>query len=215
MRIGITALACVSILVAAAALPPLSDAQYCRPLLQGKLTPLPATAQGQISGALGRDEDSYHARAQSGGFRMENRRVGLSAEFTQSGVTFRAGEHQWGVALRGYGYGEKLRAASVVAPHSAANRIEYRRDGLTDWYVNGPLGLEQGFTLERAPTGSQLEPLTVVFDLSGDLDAAVDPDERGLTLEKAGTAVLRYRGLTAMDAGGRELRAWLEVVDRR
>src|SRR5262249_7110603 len=120
-----------------------------------------------------------------------------------------------GVALRGYGYGEKLRAASVVAPHSAANRIEYRHDGLTDWYVNGPLGLEQGFTLEHAPTSSQLEPLTVVFDLSGDLDAAVDPDERGLTLEKAGTAVLRYRGLTAMDAGGRELRAWLEVVDRR
>ena len=32
-----------------------------------------------------------------------------------------------------------------------ANRVTYAHPGLSEWYVNGPLGLEQGFTIPRAP----------------------------------------------------------------
>jgi hypothetical protein len=41
-----------------------------------------------------------------------------------------------------------------VAPTVGA-RVEYRRDGLTEWYANGPRGLEQGFTLDAAPAGGE------------------------------------------------------------
>ena len=35
----------------------------------------------------------------------------------------------------------------------AANRVVYRHGSLEEWYVNGPLGLEQGFTLGARPAG--------------------------------------------------------------
>ena len=38
--------------------------------------------------------------------------------------------------------------------HDAANRVEYRRPGgVVEWYINGPLGLEQGFDLAAPPVG--------------------------------------------------------------
>jgi hypothetical protein len=50
----------------------------------------------------------------------------------------------------------------AAAPHRVAagqveamgSRVEIRRAGLTEWYVNSPDGLEQGFTLEHSPQGS-------------------------------------------------------------
>jgi hypothetical protein len=100
----------------------------------------------------------------------------------------------------------------AVAPQAEANRVEYRRGGLTEWYLNGPLGLEQGFTLARPPAGKTAEPLTLAFTLSGHLIASVDSTGRGVVLRRPdGKAVLRYRGLTAYDATGRELQAWVQI----
>ena len=178
-----------------------------------KVSAFPAAAQTKISGALGRDRREYQSVTQPGGFRVENSRHGLWAEFTPGRVSFRSGANHWGMSLLGYGYGDNLRDASTVAPHADANRIEYRRDGLTEWYVNGPLGIEQGFTLTRSPGKSQGMPLTFDLALSGELTASVDPEKRSLSLSKDATAALRYAGLTATDAAGHELRAWLEVAE--
>ena len=97
-------------------------------------------------------------------------------------------------------------------PHIAGNRIEYRRDGLTEWYVNGPLGLEQGFTMTTPPGKANGAALTLRLALAGDLTPALNAE--GTTLElarKDGHAILRYTGLSARDASGRELHSWLEV----
>jgi hypothetical protein len=46
-------------------------------------------------------------------------------------------------------------AARASAPTSSGNRVEYRRgDALTEWYANGPVGLEQCFTLAAPPSGA-------------------------------------------------------------
>jgi len=37
---------------------------------------------------------------------------------------------------------------STASPRANHNRVEYRRGPLPEWYVNGPLGLEQGFTVK-------------------------------------------------------------------
>jgi hypothetical protein len=173
---------------------------------------LPPAAEARISAAIGAVESEYHVIADRRGFRMKNTSHVVSAEFTSEGVRFYQGANHWGMTLRAYGYGDTLRETHATAPDGTANRVKYARGPLTEWYVNGPLGLEQGFTLERAPGHSNGEPLTVAFALSGNLSASVDPGERGLTLRNDGAAALRYSGLTAWDADGRELRTWLEVA---
>ncbi|HEV8122588.1 MAG TPA: PxKF domain-containing protein [Candidatus Polarisedimenticolia bacterium] len=121
---------------------------------------------------------------------------------------------RWGLHLKGYGHGEASIAARATAPHATANRVEYRRGTVTEWYVNGPLGLEQGFTLQARPGGHAGGPLTLALALSGDLSASLDPAREGVTLAQAGGApTLRYSGLSASDAAGRELRAWMDLGD--
>jgi hypothetical protein len=185
------------------------------------LASLPPEAQAGISAALGRDLPAYQARPQGAGFQAENARQKLAADFTPAGVEVRSGSALCKVALRGYGYGNSLRAVGTAVPRASLNRVEYQRGWLTEWYVNGPLGLEQGFTINKPPdradvatTGSQ--PLTIALALSGDLTAAMDQGSRGFTLTRRDRkAALRYSGLAARDAGGKELRAWLELEGER
>jgi hypothetical protein len=116
------------------------------------------------------------------------------------------------MTLRGYGYGDAMTIARVAVPHATSNRVEYRRDALTEWYVNGPMGLEQGFTINERPGKANGQPLTIALALSGNLKAAVDLSRSGLTLaDREERAELRYLGLAAYDASGKKLQAWLEV----
>jgi hypothetical protein len=55
------------------------------------------------------------------------------------------------MALRGYGYGGALLSMSAAAPEASANRVEYRRRTLTEWYLNGPIGMGQGFKVAKRP----------------------------------------------------------------
>jgi hypothetical protein len=66
----------------------------------------------------------------------------------------------WKMALCGYGYGVVLKPPKTVAPRAKLNRVEYDRGGLTEWYVNGPAGLEQGFTITKPPGQSNQLPVT-------------------------------------------------------
>jgi hypothetical protein len=176
---------------------------------------LDLAAQSQISATLGQEQPAYHFVAQLHGFKAQNSQHSLSAEFTPSGVDLRSGGNHWGMALRAYGYGNRLLGATVIAPRARANRLEYFRGPLTEWYVNGPLGLEQGFTLASAPDKANSEPLTLAVTVSGNLTASIDSGARGLTLNNNGSTVMRYGALTATDAGGRDLPAWLELAQNQ
>lgn len=184
------------------------------------LSNLPAVAQGPISSALGKDNLRYWAHADARGFHTENPQHALVVNFTKQGAEVRSQSMRWGLETRGYGYGDAVRPLSAVAPHAAGNRVEYRRGRVTEWYLNGPMGLEQGFTLaeppEKAPKGRD-QPLTLALAISGDLVAVLEPaglDKKStaLTLKrKDGQALLRYTGLNVRDALGQELRSWLEL----
>src|SRR4026208_1008516 len=75
---------------------------------------LPLPAGAQISGVIGEDDPAYHAVAQPEGFRMKNGNHWLSVEFTPEGVGFHQDAREWGMTLRGYGYGEILDAADAL-----------------------------------------------------------------------------------------------------
>jgi hypothetical protein len=171
---------------------------------------LPDAVRAGISASIGRDQPIYSAKPQPGGFRIENPGKGVAAGFSETGVRFTAGKSVLGMELIGYG-GDHMVHASQPVLSALANRVEYHRSGITEWYVNGPFGVEQGFTITSAPGVGGNKPLTVELALSGDLNPTVDEGARGLTLKRNGAAVLRYGGLVAMDARGHELSAWMDV----
>ena len=189
------------------------------------LSSLPADAQGPISAALGKDDSGYWVHPTPNGLRGENLRHALTAFFTKQGPEVRSHNRRWGLQTRAYGYSNALHPVKAVAPQAKANRVEYRHDGVTEWYENGPLGLEQGFTLAhrpgKAPEKAKDQPLTLELALRGDLVAALEPagadkGSKALALrDKNGEAALRYTGLQARDAAGRELQSWLEVRGER
>ena len=121
----------------------------------------------------------------------------------------RSGAARFGLRLAGLGRGARLEAVATDSPEAKANRVEYRRGALSEWYVNGPLGLEQGFTLDSPPARKGSEALTLALRLSGDLSAVPDPRGDGMALQaREGGTALRYRGLVAWDSTGRTLPAW-------
>jgi hypothetical protein len=179
---------------------------------------MPDSAQSKISATVGSDVPDYYAHTARAGFTLANSPQDLVTNFTPQGVEveMKNGGGHWNFALLGYGYGDALAAPLPAAPTASLNRVEYRRQALTEWYVNGPAGLEQGFTINAHPPQLGHEPLTIALSLSGDLAAAVDADGKGLSLsDSTGRVNLRYAGLTAYDDTGRELRAWLQVQGQR
>ena len=182
-------------------------AQFC--------APINAPAKPGISATLAHNAHTYQTAVQAAGVRMTNPANRLVADFTSNGVNLVAGSAQAEIAFSAYGYGEKLHAARPAAPNVQGNRLEYARGALSEWYVNGPFGLEQGFTIPLRPGKSQGKPLALAFTIRGDLVAVLDADAHGLTLENNHVPVLRYQDLKVTDATGRELRAWMEVHRNR
>lgn len=169
---------------------------------------LPIQAQASISAALGRDQQAYHAKREGRAWRLDNRKHGLRADFTTRGVEVQSGAARFGLRLTGLGRGARVKAVAASKPEANSNRIDYQRAALSEWYVNGPLGLEQGFTLDSPPARKGSEALTLALRLSGDLSAVPDPRGGGMTLQsRGGRTALRYRGLVAWDSTGRTLPA--------
>jgi len=180
------------------------------------LSNLPVAAQASISASLGKDTSQYHALAASGGFEAITLSQRLNTRFAVQGVEVSSGSVHWNMALQGYGYGDALKAVQAVTPEANLNRVEFQRGSLTEWYVNGPMGLEQGFTLRERPGQFHGQPLTMALALPENLPVSVDEGGKGLELsDSAGNTVLRYAGLTAQDATGKELHTWLEMQGER
>jgi FG-GAP repeat/IPT/TIG domain len=179
------------------------------------LLSLPLAAQGPVSAAMGADNPAYRVSASNGGFAAASPAQRLSMRFASAGVSLSSGATQVGLSLRAAGYGSSLTALGTVAPRVKANRVTYVHAGLSEWYVNGPLGLEQGFTISRAPSGHPVGALTLSMALSGNAHASLASSGQSLTLSRAGGPSLRYRGLSAIDARGHVLRSWLALENGR
>ena len=177
-------------------------------VVRAGLLRLPASAQAPVSAALGADTPAYAAHPAPGGFRSLNPAQRLAESFTASGASISAGHTRVGLSLAAVGYGSSLTAVGPAAPSSRANRVSYARPGITEWFTNGPLGLEQGFTLTRPPGARAGGPLTLAVRLSGNTRASLGLAGTVL-LRRAGDAAFRYDGLSAFDATGRRLRSWL------
>ena len=154
-------------------------------------------AQAVMSAALGRGQPAFAARRSAAGWRLAG-----------GGVRARLGA-RWGRALTG-GVSLSLRVVGLgrggrLAPRSAsvsarANRVVYDRGVVREWYAAGPLGIEQGFTLQRRPAGAG-GPLTLALGLAGSACAGVGV--AGAVSDSLGPGGSALRGSAALDASGR------------
>jgi hypothetical protein len=176
-----------------------------------RLQSLPSQAQSVISSVLGAAAPRFDARRSATGWTLSG--GGLTATLTRGQISFRDAAAALSMRLAGIGRGERLTADAPTAVVARANRVTVDRGGVREWYAAGPLGIEQGFTLERRPVG-QAARLTLALALNGSPRAQESADGvRFVT--PAGRTVLRYGGLDAVDASGRQLHSRLAISDGR
>lgn len=212
LRIGMPAWGAVVCAVAVGASTLATDAgTHHRPAVVAArasgLESLPATERDPISGALGRAEPAFAVS----GLRASNPTQRLSASWSRSGVWISSGATRFRISLDAVGRPSSMRRLAPVAPTERANRVTYSRGSLLEWYANGPLGIEQGFTLPRAPSGAGTQ-LTLALAITGRVHVARSGG--GILLRGAGRSV-RYGGLLAADARGRRLPSSLSLARGR
>ncbi len=177
---------------------------------------LPPAARGVVSRALGGTEPRFFVRPVAGGFSLGQASGGLTARFTRRDVVVGAGDSEWSLGLRSVGRGERTVPATALTPVAHGNQVSYRRGGVNEWYANGPLGLEQGFTVMVRPPGDAVTPLTLALGkLPAGMQVSASTDGRSVALTRGGLAVLRYQGLSARDARGRALPARIVLWGHR
>ncbi|MEA2315394.1 MAG: hypothetical protein QOI03_2086 [Solirubrobacteraceae bacterium] len=164
------------------------------------------SSRALISAALGAHASAYRlSGSRDGALQAGNPAQHLHARFTSAGVQVHSGATLMGLALRELGYGRALHRVAPASPSANANRVLYRHASVGEWYVNEPLGLEQGFTIFRAPSAGARGPLTLALDVSGNVRASLAADSASIRFTHPGGPSLRYGALTATDTGGRKL----------
>ena len=177
----------------------------------GTLSRLPVQAQATISSTIGAGEARFAPTRRTGGFALSG--GGIAVGLGLHGLTVASGGGRLSMRLLGVGRGAALRAVGAAAPRVAADRVIYARSGgANEWYAAGPLGIEQGFTLARRPSGGEA-PVTLAFGVAGLRARPVGSEVEFLT--RSGRVALRYGGLVARDARGQRLAASLAVSGSR
>lgn len=160
----------------------------------------------------------YDVAAQGGALSAVHPSRDMHARFDRDGVRVgtRLGDDALAsLRLRALGRGDGLSPVAQARPVADGNRVTFARSGLTEWYVHGPAGIEQGFTLGAAPAGgSANEPVVLEMELGGELEAML-MDERSAVFAGERPERVRYTDLFARDAEGQELPARLALAEGR
>ncbi|MBI4950486.1 MAG: FG-GAP repeat protein, partial [Myxococcales bacterium] len=210
------------------------DALGAPPAARGELVPdarsAPATERGPSLPPALRAAVISTRQAEGGeGYRFEavGAASGPAAAADNAAMAFRASFDATGVLVRRNGETAHLSLAlhavgcasareevpAVVAPGVAAGRLTYARTlgsaELEEWYLNGPAGLEQGFTLGRLPDCAGAEELVLEIGLG-----LGEAPSRAVADGTLALGAYRYGALYATDARGRELGSRLHATAR-
>jgi hypothetical protein len=160
-----------------------------------------AALASALSRALGASLPAYRVHGDASGLSAENPAHHLFARFRASGLTVSAGGSSIGLQLASVRSGASETTPAPLTPTASSNRVLYSWPGVSEWYANGPSGLEQGFTLEHPSGGSST---TLTLRLSGAARASRLPDGSLRLTPRVGSS-LRYGALSAVDSRGRGL----------
>lgn len=181
----------------------------------------------------------------SAGLQATNRMNGFRVRFSRDGVRLvprhaefgDAAMWEWDLSLAAWGRIGALQRVEPVEPRVECSRVEYQRGDLVEWYVNGPAGLEQGFTISRKPPrtgGLASSPnihrseeiteaptqqdraagdLVLQFSVAGTVRAEIASGHQAVDFYAPnGTRAIHFAALEAVDATGRALPAQFAVT---
>ncbi|GDX81376.1 hypothetical protein LBMAG42_31870 [Deltaproteobacteria bacterium] len=129
-----------------------------------------------------------------------------AAWLDSAGASLPCGSVETTIRTSAWGRDSGFTALSALSPVANADRAEFLRPGITEWWLATAAGFEQGWTLDHAPAGEgdlRLDVLAAGSMVAGD-------DE--VRLRCAG-GELRVTGLLAEDATGRRLPARFAPMD--
>lgn len=138
-----------------------------------------------------------------------------------SGLKTQEGKEPWSVQVRLRSVARADSANLIEASENSqsasavGSRVEITDTSaeVTQWFENRNEGIEQGFTIHKAPVGKS-GSLEVLLGLDGNVHVENFAKARisGMRfVESDGTPVVSYAGLKAWDATGRELPSYMET----
>ncbi len=176
---------------------------------------LPLAEQASLSRSLGAHLPAFWALgASSGVISLHNSAQGLRATLDGSRLAV-SGRHgvRLGLSAVSLGRAGTLAPVSALAPAQVShNRIVLSSAAISEWFVNGPRGIEQGFTLARRPAGAG--PLELSQRLSGNLTGRVHASAQAVSFSSA-AGTLSYENLIVTDARRQRIPAQLSVAAHR
>jgi hypothetical protein len=172
---------------------------------------MPAALRDPLSRAVGAGDRDYAISAARDGFRAETAGGRIRASLSLTGVTVRSGSTWLKLSPRAIDTGASSRRLATVTPSAKGNRVDYAHAGIDEWYVNGPLGLEQGFTVSRAAASDASRHLALSLAISANARPSLSAEGTAIHLAHRGGPSLRYGGLSARDASGRVLTSRLAL----
>lgn|GEM_PF-6523789 len=167
---------------------------------------LPPWATPAIVSALQKNLPSIYQLKRSGkGYSLTNPSHGIEISFTSTGPQFRSGKNIWEMTMLGIGYEGAIQPVRNARMINDNGRMVYDRGDLSEWYVNSRWGVEQGFTVHKAPEkGKGL--LVVELALAGVRETKLQSNNT-LILTDASGQQIRYAGLNVFDADSKVLPA--------
>jgi hypothetical protein len=160
--------------------------------------------------ALGTIHPAYQVQSNGkGGWSGTNAAQGFQVHFDAGGASVSDTAESWklGIELAAWGRAANTTDTVGVGPTLATGRMEYDHGGLVEWYQNLPRGLEQGFTLTSAPAGNG--DLRFHVSVNGGATPFAADESTILFTGLCSAPSMRYAGLLAFDASGKELPATL------
>ncbi|MCP4358663.1 MAG: hypothetical protein GY796_11650, partial [Chloroflexi bacterium] len=148
-------------------------------------------------------------------YHAPNRAQGWTVHFNETGVQVAAADDAgwiWGLSLHGYGYeGAMHNLTASPRMQNEKDRLTYQWDAnMSEWWINTPAGLEQGFTLQQRPARGNGELLIMEMIVSGTLSPMLT-DDAILFQNGDSDTILRYDRLHVVDANGKTILAHMEV----
>ena len=171
----------------------------------------PGAAMAMAKAMLKELPEEYQLAAKGRGYSQSNPAHDLDIDFTPDGFQVMSGGMSWGMAMTGIGTRSSVKPVQEAVLKNEDGRMVYARGDVVEWYVNTPWGMEQGFTIRKAPGERSREGLVVELTLSGELLPSLDADTL-LLVDAHGNRIARYTGLQVFDADSRSLPAHLTLA---
>ena len=143
------------------------------------------------------------------GWFAPNRAHRFASRFDSNGLALTSLDRalSWSFSM---GHPKRAEFGSLNANESG---VKYRGEFMDAWYINGPAGLEQGFTLHKRPEGlSPGQTIELILPFSTELDARLGRCGQSVSFfDDTQQVCLRYESLFTFDAAGERVPGQIEL----